>query len=149
MIHKLFQRHSRELLTRLSRLRLQFPHPALATRSGHVYGQCFERKRQQEFIAFWEHVDREIAAHIRTIYLVCDTASPHHGKEVTRWFAKHPRFMGHFAPVHWSWTTQVEQWFSPLQRKRLRMVDFPSKEHLRAKLEPFIRAGNQQTHPFN
>jgi hypothetical protein len=39
--------------------------------------------------------------------------------------------------------TQVEQWFSIFQRKRLRMVDFTSKDHLRAKLEPFIREWNQ------
>jgi transposase len=122
---------------------------AFDTRSGQVYGQCFERKRQQEFIAFLEHLDREIAAHIRTIHLVCDNVSTHHGKEVTKWFAKHPRFVVHFTPVHCSWMNQVEQWFSILQRKRLRIVDFTSKEHLRAKLEQFIQEWNQQAHPFN
>ena len=75
--------------------------------------------------------------------------STHHGKEVTRWFAKHPRFVVHFTPVHCSWMNQVEQWFSILQRKRLRIVDFISKDHLRVKLEPFIREWNQQAHPFN
>ena len=122
---------------------------AFDTRSGQVYGQCYERKRQQECIAFLEHVDREIAGHIRTIHLVCDNVSAHHGKEVTRWFAKHPRFVVHFTPVHCSWMNQVEQWFSILQRKRLRIADFTSKDHLRAKLEQFIWEWNQQAHPFN
>jgi transposase len=122
---------------------------AFDTRSGQVYGQCYERKRQQECIAFLEHLDREIAEHIRTIHLVCDNVSTHHGKEVTRWFAKHPRFVVHFTPVHCSWMNQVEQWFSILQRKRLRIADFPSKDHLRAKLEQFIWEWNQQAHPFN
>jgi transposase len=122
---------------------------AFDTRSGRVYGQCYERKRQQECIAFLEHLDQEIAEHIRTIHLVCDNVSTHHGKEVTRWFAKHPRFVVHFTPVHCSWMNQVEQWFSILQRKRLRIVDFISKDHLRAKLEQFIREWNQQAHPFN
>jgi transposase len=122
---------------------------AFDTRSGQVYGQCYERKRQQECIAFLEHLDREIAEPIRTIHLVCDNVSTHHGKDVTRWLAKHPRFVVHFTPVHCSWMNQVEQWFSILQRKRLRIADFTSKDHLRAKLEQFIREWNQQAHPFN
>jgi hypothetical protein len=44
---------------------------------------------------------------------------------------------------------QVEPWLSILQRKRLRIADFPSKDHLRAQLEQFIREGNQPAHPFN
>lgn len=122
---------------------------AFDTRSGRVYGQCYARKRQQECIAFLEHLDQEIAKHIRTIHLVCDNVSTHHGQEVTRWFATHPRFVVHFTPVHCSWMNQVEQWFSILQRKRLRMVDFASTEHLRMKLEQFMCEWNQQAHPFN
>jgi transposase len=122
---------------------------AFDTRSGRVYGQCYERKRQQECIAFLEHLDREVAEHIQTIHLVCDNVSTHHGKDVTRWLAKHQRFVMHFTPVHCSWMNQVEQWFSILQRKRLRIADFTSKDHLRAKLEQFIREWNQQAHPFN
>jgi transposase len=122
---------------------------AFDTRSGQVYGHCYERKRQQEFIAFLEQLDVEIDEHIHTIHLVCDNVSTHHGKEVRTWLAKHPRFVVHFTPVHCSWMTQVEQWFSILQRKRLRIGDFDSKDHLRAKLEQFIREWNQHAHPFN
>ncbi len=122
---------------------------AFDTRSGRVYGHCAERKRQQEFMTFLEQLDREIAPHIKTIHVVCDNVSTHHGQEVCRWLAKHPRFRFHFTPVHCSWMNQVEQWFSILQRKRLRIVDFDSKEHLRAKLDQFIAEWNQQAHPFN
>jgi transposase len=122
---------------------------AFDTRSGKVYGQCYDRKRQQEFIAFLEQLDREINARIRTIHLVCDNVSTHHGQEVRKWLVKHPRFVVHFTPVHCSWMNQVEQWFSILQRKRLRIVDFESKDHLRAKLAQFIQEWNQQAHPFH
>jgi hypothetical protein len=44
---------------------------------------------------------------------------------------------------------QVEQWFRILQCKRLRSVDFASKEHLRAKLEQFINEWKVQAYPFN
>jgi transposase len=122
---------------------------AFDTRSGLVYGQCYGRKRQEEFIAFLEYLDREITEPIRTVHLVCDNVSTHHGKDVTRWIANHPRFVMHFTPVHCSWMNQVEQWFSILQRKRLRIADFSTKDHLRAKLEQFICEWNQQAHPFN
>jgi transposase len=122
---------------------------AFDTRSGTVYGQCYPRKRQQEFIAFLEQLDREIAADITTIHLVCDNVSTHHGREVCKWFVKHPRFVVHFTPVHCSWMNQVEQWFSILQRKRLRIVDFASKEVLHAKLMQFIVEWNEHAHPFN
>jgi transposase len=96
-----------------------------------------------------EQLDQEIAADITTIHLICDNVSIHHGREVHKWFVKHPRFIVHFTPVHGSWMNQVEQWFSILQRKRLRIVDFASKEDLHAKLMQFIVEWNEHAHPFN
>jgi transposase len=122
---------------------------AFDTRSGTVFGQCYPRKRQQEFITFLEQLDVEIDQSIETIHLVCDNVSTHHGKEVRKWLVKHPRFAFHFTPVHCSWMNQVEQWFSILQRKRLRIADFESKEHLQTKIGQFIREWNQHAHPFN
>jgi transposase len=122
---------------------------AFDTRSGKVYGHCYDRKRQGEFIAFLEALDVEVEEHIHTIHLVCDNVSTHHGKEVRKWLAQHPRFIVHFTPVHCSWMNQVEQWFSILQRKRLRIADFESKDQLHTKLDQFIKEWNQQAHPFN
>jgi transposase len=122
---------------------------AVDTRSGKVYGHGDERKRQREFMAFLDAVDVEVDERIRTIHLVCDNVSTHHGQEVRKWLAHHPRCVVHFTPVHCSWMNQVEQWFSILQRKRWRIVDFDSKEHLRVKLEQFIREWHQHAHPFN
>jgi DDE superfamily endonuclease len=122
---------------------------AFDTRSGKVYGYCNERKRQREFIAVLETLETEIDEYIRTIHLVCDHVSTPHGKEVSTGFAHHPRVVVHFTPVHCSWMNQVEQWFSILQRKRLRIVDFESKDHLRAKIAQFIQEWNQHAHPFN
>jgi hypothetical protein len=44
---------------------------------------------------------------------------------------------------------QVEQWFGILRRKRLRIVDFPSQEHLAERLKAFIREWNEIAHPSN
>ena len=92
---------------------------------------------------------REIEEHVTIIHLACDNVSTHHGQEVRKWLSKHPRFVFHFTPVHCSWMNQVEQWFSILQRKRFRIVDFESKDHLRAKIGQFIEEWNQYAHPFN
>jgi transposase len=122
---------------------------AFDTRSGKVYGHCYDRKRQREFMAFLEAVDGEVEERIHTIHLVCDNVSTHHGKQVRQWLVHHPRFVMHFTPVHCSWMNQVEQWFSILQRKRLRIVDFASKDQLHAKLHQFIKEWNHHAHPFN
>jgi transposase len=122
---------------------------AFDTRSGKVFGQCYPRKRQLEFMAFLEQLDAALDQHVKTIHLVCDNVSTHHGKEVRKWLENHPRFVFHFTPVHCSWMNQVEQWFSIFQRKRLRIADFESKEHLRAKIGQFICEWNQHAHPFN
>jgi transposase len=119
------------------------------TRTGRVYGRCYGRKRQKEFIAFLEHLEAEIPERIKTIHLVCDNVSTHHGKEVRKWLEEHPRFVFHFTPVHCSWMNQVEQWFSILQRKRFRIADFESKADLQTKVEQFIREWNQMAEPFN
>lgn len=122
---------------------------AFDTRSGKVYGQCYGRKRQVEFIAFLTYVEQQIPAHITTIHIVCDNLKVHSGKKVQEWLQDHPRFQFHFTPVHCSWMNQVEQWFSILQRKRFRIADFRSKDELHAKIDQFIGEWNQRAHPFN
>ena len=121
---------------------------AFDTRTGKVYGQCHERKRQSEFIQFLEYLDREVPAHITLIHLVLDNLRVHKGKKVLAWLAKHPRFKFHFTPVHCSWMNQVEQWFGILQRKRLAIADFDSKNDLRDKVLQFIRLWNSYAKPF-
>ena len=122
---------------------------AFDTRSGTVYGMTAARKRQSEFIAFLEQLDREIPAWIKTIHIVLDNLRMHKGKKVQAWLAKHPRFVFHHPPVHCSWMNQVEQWFSIARRKRLRIADFPSKEHLAERLMAFISEWNEIAHPFH
>jgi transposase len=122
---------------------------AFDTRTGKVYGRTAERKRQVEFIAFLEQLDREIPATIKTIHVVLDNLRMHKGKQVQAWLAKHPRFVFHHPPVHCSWMNQVEQWFSILQRKRLRIADFADKAALAERLQAYIRDWNQVAHPFN
>jgi hypothetical protein len=45
---------------------------AFDTRTGQVYGQCHERKRQVEFIQFLDRLDRDIPSQITLIHVVLD-----------------------------------------------------------------------------
>ncbi len=122
---------------------------AFDTRTGKVHGMTASRKRQSEFIASLEQLDREIPASVRTIHVVLDDLRMHEGKQVQAWLAKHPRCVFHHPPVHCSWMNQVEPWFSILQRKRLRIADFADKAALAERLQAFIAEWNQVAHPFN
>jgi hypothetical protein len=96
---------------------------AFDTRTGPVWGMTAERKRQEEFIAFLEQLDRDIPVEGTGIPVVLDHLRMHKGKQVQAWLAVHPRLVFPHPPVHCSWMNQVEQWFSILQRKRLCIAD--------------------------
>jgi transposase len=121
---------------------------AFDTRSGQVYGECFYRKRQVEFITLLEQLEGAIPGGTTTIHLLCDNVSVHHGRKVRRWLAKHPRFVLHFTPVHCSWMNPVEQWLSILRRKRLRDPNFADVPALARAIRQFIREWNEIAHPF-
>lgn len=121
---------------------------AFDTRTGRVYGRCYRRKRQSEFIEFLDYLNEAIPDHITKVHIICDNLSVHKGKEVLRWLSNHPRFIFQFTPVHCSWMNQVEQWFSILQRKRFKIPNFESIEDLRDKIYLYIEHWNHRAHPF-
>jgi transposase len=73
----------------------------------------------------------------------------HKCKAVQAWLSEDPRFVFHFPPVHCSWMNQVEQWFSILQRKALRIADFDGLLALDRHLHQFFAHWNRYAHPFN
>jgi transposase len=121
---------------------------AFDTRSGQVYGVTTRRKRQIEYLALLEHLDRAIPTSVTTIHLLADNVSVHHGKLVRQWLAAHPRFVAHFTPVHCSWMNPVEQWFGILRRKRLRSPNFADLAALQRAIHQFIAEWNEIAHPF-
>src|SRR6266496_2066704 len=122
---------------------------AFNTRTGKVSARTERRKRQKEFIALLAQLEREIPSSIRRISLVLDNLSVHKGKQVQTWLASHPRFVCFFVPVHCSWMNQIEQWFSILQRKRLRISDFSDLAHLAERLMTFVAEWKNHAHSFN
>lgn len=121
---------------------------AFDTRTGTVIGVCRQRKRQEDFIALLEEIDRQTPASITVLHIVCDNLQMHRGKKVREWLDLHPRFQFHFTPVHCSWMNQIEQWFSILERKRLSAPNFEDLKDLENKLISFISEWNECAHPF-
>jgi transposase len=122
---------------------------AFDTRSGQVIGICRKRKRQAEFIELLEAIEAATPPSTTVIHIVCDNVRTHKGKLVCQWLAKHRRFQFHFTPVHCSWMNQVEQWFSILQRKRLRVPNFDDLSDLENKILTFVDEWNVEAVPFN
>jgi hypothetical protein len=122
---------------------------AFNTRSGRVIGILRRRKRQIEFIELLEEIDRATPATVTLIHVLCDNLSIHAGQLARAWLDAHPRFRMHFTPVHCSWMNQVEQWFSILQRKRLRATNFADLADLEQKVIAFIDEWNEVAHPFH
>jgi len=122
---------------------------AFDTRTGKVYARTEGRKRQVEFLAFLSQLEQELPVAKTRVFLVMDNLSVHKGKQVRTWLETHPRFVCHFVPVHCSWMNQVEQWFSILQRKRLRISDFANLDDLAERLMAFVSEWNASAHPFN
>jgi transposase len=121
---------------------------AIDTRTGQVWGEIAERKRQVEFLALLEQIETDLSESVTRVYLVVDNVRMHTGKQVLAWLEQHPRFELVHPPVHCSWMNQIEQWFSILVRKRLKIADFASKAHLKERLEAFIREWNERSHAF-
>ena len=122
---------------------------AFNTRTGQVIGWNASRKRATEFIAFLDLLDASLPATVTAVHLVLDNLIVHKSKAVRAWLNEHPRFRFHFPPVHCSWMNQVEQWFSILQRKALRYLDFDSTLALDCHLHHFFEHWNAHAHPFN
>jgi hypothetical protein len=64
---------------------------AFDTRTGHVYARTAERKRQVEFLAFLEQLEREMACHITTMHLGLEKLRRPQGKQGQAGMATHPR----------------------------------------------------------
>ena len=119
---------------------------ALDVATGQVTGRSYARHRHQEFLRFLQLI---AATHRRgQIHLVLDNYHTHKHPAVKDWLAHHPRFHLHFTPTSASWLNQVEGWFSLLQRRAIRRGVFRSVSVLRAAIQRFLDAWNEQAHPF-
>ncbi len=120
---------------------------ALELLEGKVIGQCYTRHRHQEFLKFLHRLDREFPGKVQ-LHLVMDNYGTHKTPQVQTWLKRHPRFVPHFVPTSSSWLNLVERWFGELTSKRIRRGRFASVPDLKAAIEGFLEAWNEQPKPF-
>jgi transposase len=80
---------------------------ALEIRTGRWAYLVRERMRQEDFVAFLEHLLTVYPRH--PIILIVDNYSSHTAGAVRDWLAEHPRLQLHFLPTHCSHLNPVER----------------------------------------
>jgi transposase len=120
---------------------------ALETLQGKVIGRCYQRHRHQEFLKFLRTIDEEFPGDV-PLHLVMDNYGTHKHQRVQSWLKRHPRFVLHFVPTSSSWLNLVERWFGELDGKAIRRGVFRSVEDLKAAIEAFLTAWNEDPKPF-
>jgi transposase len=120
---------------------------ALETLQGKVIGECHERHRHQEFLKFLRRINAEFPGDV-ALHLILDNYGTHKHAKVKAWLKRNPRFVTHFVPTSSSWMNLVERWFGHLDNKAIRRGVFRSVADLKASIEAFLEAWNQDPKPF-
>jgi transposase len=118
---------------------------ALDVATGQVKTGHYARRRRREFLDFMNEIVTDHPE--REIHVVLDNLNTHKPKE-DRWLRRHPKVHFHYTPTYASWLNQVECWFSILVRRALHGASFTSPQQLRAAIDRFVTAYNQQAAPF-
>jgi hypothetical protein len=118
---------------------------------GQVTGLVRGQHRSREFCELLDLLDRQTPLD-QTLHLLVDPVSSHRSAEVAVWLACRPwrRFVFHFLPVHSSWLSCIEVWFSILARKCLQRANWPDRATATHDITAFIATYNcHLAHPFS
>jgi len=108
------------------------------------------KHRSREFCELLDLLDAQTLLG-QPIHLILDPVSSHGSAEVAGWLQARPQrtFMFHFLPVHASWLSFIEVWFSILSRGCLRRADFANATITTEQIEEFMTTYNtHMAHPF-
>jgi transposase len=117
---------------------------------GRVFGLVRRQHRSREFCELLALLDHASPPG-QPIHLILDPVSSHRSAEVARWLDARPDrpFVFHVLPVHASWLSFIEVWFSILSRTCLKRAHFPDAATAAVQIEGFIETHNTHlAHPF-
>jgi putative transposase len=120
---------------------------ALDVLDGKVITQCKPRHRHQEFLAFLNHLDRNVPSELE-IHLIADNYGTHKHAKVKAWLARHPRYRLHYTPTYSSWLNQVERWFGLITQQAIRRGSFRHVRELVDMIERYVAHYNKHKRPF-
>lgn len=120
---------------------------ALDVATGKVIGECMQRHRACEFIAFLAKIDAQTPGNL-ALHLIADNYATHKTAEVRQWLAGHPRFHMHFTPTSSSWLNMVERFFAEISANSLKRGEFKSLADLETAIMAYLETRNANPKPF-
>ena len=117
---------------------------ALNVATGFISSKITESKKRIDFLEFMDSVVKEYAE--PGIHVIIDNYCTH--KKNEEWLLANPNVHFHFTPTSASWLNQVEIWFGIFSRKSLNGASFDSRENLAKQIEAYVKAYNENCHPF-
>ena len=118
---------------------------ALEVATGHVTAGHYQRRRRREFLDFMNQLVDLYEGF--ELHVVLDNLNTHKPKR-DRWLQRHPNVHLHYTPTYASWLNQIEIWFSILSRRALQGASFASPYEVRATIDRFLEAHNENAAPF-
>ncbi len=112
-----------------------------------MIGQTAPRHTSREFVSFLIDVVATRPAE-REIHIILDNLSAHKTPLVNQILDQHRNVQLHFTPTYSSWLSQVEIWFSKLEREVIARGVFTSVSDLRRKIMRYIRLYGKSAKPF-
>ena len=120
---------------------------ALNAKTSEVITQFHQRHRSAQFREFLDLIEAQVPRRL-DVHIVMDNYGTHKTPLIRNWFAKRPRFHVHFPLTYASWVRLVERWFALLTTKQLRRGVFRSVPQLKAAIQAFIDAHQENPKPF-
>src|SRR6476660_7708953 len=120
---------------------------ALNAKTSEVITQFHQRHRSAQFREFLDLIETEVPRDL-DVHIIMDNYGTHKTPLIRNWFAKRPRFHVHFTPTYGSWMSLVERWFAELTNKQLRRGAYQSVPKLKAAIQEFIDAHQENPKPF-
>jgi transposase len=120
---------------------------ALNANTSEVITQFHHRHRAPQFREFLDLIEAQVPRRLE-VHIIMDNYSTHKTALIRNWFAKRPRFHVHFTPTYGSWLSLVERWFAELTMKQIRRGAYDSVAQLKAGIQEFIDAHQENPKPF-
>lgn len=122
---------------------------AFSVLTGMVYGIVRQQHRSLEFIELLKLLDKLVPPQ-EVIHLILDPVRLHCSAEVAVYLAYRPwRFRLHWLPLHASWLSFIEPWFSILSKKCLKRAELADFAAADKAITDFIATYDaHQAHPF-
>ncbi len=140
--------------------------------TGHVFGKCYDRNRNDEFCDFLTYA-YSIHEKFNEIHIIADNYGTHthintclcvaklcgiyvaveelktKNERIKFLESKDKKIIFHFLPTHASWLNQIEIWFSILQKKVIRCGNFSGVVDLVKKIVNYMDLDwNKDSQPF-